>query len=217
MRMQEQAIVTHLAITKSKQVKVFQVRLPKNTIRIIGIETSIRLMGQSGPVKTPVPGPIKQAGAVAQVAQVAAPLASYGEFGRFMFFRRNTFFGDLKLQSCERGNIFFVKDIEEDVNLGFGDFSQVGRWQALPYSHEWKREEDRVVVDGCTTIIQGIYKDGLIQAQQRAYVAIQQAPVTNPDVQVKSGPIYILSLYVWVEIGNTTEKKGAENDSCTCT
>jgi hypothetical protein len=206
MRMQEQAIVTHLAITKGKQVKVFQVRLPKNTIRIIGIETSVRLMGKEGTVPGPigVPGK-KDAKVMSKVEQVglAEPTdAFYGEVTHFNLFRRNTFFGDLKLQSCERGNIFFAKDIEEDVNLGFGDFSQIGRWQALPYSHEWKREEDHVVVDGCTTIIQGIYKDGFGQAQQKVYGPIGQQAIFNPEAVVKTGPVYILSVYVWVEVEN---------------
>lgn len=41
--MMQQVIITQIKITKSGQTKHFQVRLPKNTKRIIGIETSYRL------------------------------------------------------------------------------------------------------------------------------------------------------------------------------
>jgi hypothetical protein len=40
MIVREQVIVTRLVITRAGQVKHFQVRLPKNTKRIIGIEIS---------------------------------------------------------------------------------------------------------------------------------------------------------------------------------
>ena len=42
--MKEQVIVTQLRITKAGQSKHFQVRLPKNTKRIIGIEVGGRLV-----------------------------------------------------------------------------------------------------------------------------------------------------------------------------
>ena len=45
--MKEQVLITQLRITKAGQVKHFQVRLPKNAKRIIGIEVGGRL------IKTP--------------------------------------------------------------------------------------------------------------------------------------------------------------------
>lgn len=42
--MSEQVIITQIKITKSGQIKHFQVKLPKDTKRIIGIETSYRLI-----------------------------------------------------------------------------------------------------------------------------------------------------------------------------
>lgn len=45
--MKEQVIITQLRITKAGQVKHFQVKLPKNAKRIIGIEVGGRL------IKTP--------------------------------------------------------------------------------------------------------------------------------------------------------------------
>lgn len=43
----QQVIVTQIKITKQGQSKHFQVRLPKNTKRIIGIETGYRLIKKS--------------------------------------------------------------------------------------------------------------------------------------------------------------------------
>lgn len=54
--MKEQVIITQLRITKAGQVKHFQVKLPKNAKRIIGIEVGGRL------IKTP-----KRDGTVAEI------------------------------------------------------------------------------------------------------------------------------------------------------
>ncbi|MCA0429080.1 MAG: hypothetical protein LCH32_01105 [Bacteroidetes bacterium] len=42
--MKEQVLITQLRITKAGQVKHFQVKLPKNAKRIIGIEVGGRLI-----------------------------------------------------------------------------------------------------------------------------------------------------------------------------
>ncbi len=42
--MKEEVIVTRLLISKAGQLKHFQVRLPKNTKRVIGVELSCRIM-----------------------------------------------------------------------------------------------------------------------------------------------------------------------------
>ena len=40
----QQVIVSQVHITKAGQLKFFQMKLPKNTKKIIGIETGIRLV-----------------------------------------------------------------------------------------------------------------------------------------------------------------------------
>jgi hypothetical protein len=205
MKMREQALVTHLNITKAGQVRNFQVRLPKNTIQIIGIETSIRLLtgsrdGVPVPLPQPTPAPVPKQ-AVAQAAKVIVPIETVG----LMTFRRDTFFGDLRLQSCEQANIFYAKHVQTDENIGMGDYSQSGRWRVLPYTHEGKAEEETVKVNGNSTIIQGIYKDGYVQSRL-AY---------NPD-QIKIPVGYVVSVYIWIEIGEQAEKKGGRHDDSTC-
>lgn len=39
----EKVVVAELRITKKKQIKHFQIKLPKDTVRIIGIETSVHV------------------------------------------------------------------------------------------------------------------------------------------------------------------------------
>jgi hypothetical protein len=209
MKMREQALVTHLNITKAGQVRNFQVRLPKNTIQIIGIETSVRLLtGRRDEVPVPLPQPVpfpqpvpvpKQA--AAQAAKVIVPI----EFAGLMTFRRDTFFGDLRLQSCEQANIFYAKHVQTDENIGMGDYSQSGSWRVLPYTHEGKAEEETVKVNGNSTIIQGIYKDGYVQSRL-AY---------NPD-QIKIPVGYVVSVYIWIEIGEAIKEKGGRHDGSTC-
>jgi hypothetical protein len=205
MKMREQALVTHLNITKAGQVRNFQVRLPKNTIQIIGIETSVRLLtgnrdGVPVPLPQPVPAPLPRQ-AVAQAAKIIVPFESAG----LMTFRRDSFFGDLRLQSCEQANIFYAKHVQTDENIGMGDYSQSGSWRVLPYTHEGKAEEETVKVNGDSTIIQGIYKDGYVQSRF-AY---------NPD-QIKIPIGYVVSVYIWIEIGEAIKEKGGRHDGSTC-
>jgi len=96
-------------------------------------------------------------------------------------FKRNMLIGELKLQSCEEANIFYATHLQTDENLGAGDFSQNRNWRASAFTHQSKTEEDIVIVDGDSTIIQGIYKDRI-------------GEVNKGDFE------YIVNVYVWIEI-----------------
>lgn len=109
----------------------------------------------------------------------------------FISFKRNILIGELKLQSCEEANIFYAEHIHTDENLGWADYSENASWQASAFTHQTKTEEDVVVVDGDSTIIQGVYKDKLGE-------------------QNSSDFEYVITIYVWVEVEQPDEKKGAE-------
>lgn len=96
-------------------------------------------------------------------------------------FKRNKLIGELKLQSCEQANIFYATHIQSDENIGAGDFSQNRNWRASLFSHQTKTEEDIVIVDGDSTIIQGIYKDRLGEQSKADYE-------------------YVVNVYLWIEI-----------------
>lgn len=179
--MREQVVITPVNITKAGEVRFFQIRLPKNSRQIIGIEIGGRRIskGENGALLFPLQPPIiKEPGIFASMSSTLD----------WLTFKRNTFIGELKLQSCEQANIFFAADIQTDENLGFGDFSQNSKWQAIVFSHQSKTEEDTVKVNGDTTIVQGIYKDRLGEQ-------------SKTDVQ------YIVNVYVWVEIEDESANK----------
>lgn len=165
--MREQVVITPVSIKKSGEIKYFQIRLPKNSKQIIGIE-----IGSRG---------------------ISEKLKATGVLPPWLTFNRNTFIGEMKLQSCEQANIFYATDIQLDENLGFGDFSQNITWQANNFSHQRKTEEETVKVNGDTAIVQGVYKDRIGEQN-------------NIDMQ------YTVNVYVWVEIEEicSTENKSAE-------
>lgn len=107
----------------------------------------------------------------------------------FISFNRNTLIGELKLQSCEEANIFYAAHIHTDENLGWADYSKHAGWQASAFTHQMRMEEDVVMVDGDSTIIQGVYKDRLGEQN-------------TTELE------YVISVCVWVET-ESEEKKGA--------
>lgn len=103
--------------------------------------------------------------------------------------KRNEFVGELKLQSCEQANIFYSEHIQNDTRIGEGDYSEKALWKPAVFSHQNKTEEDIVVVDGESTIIQGHFKDRIGEMNQQNYE-------------------YVITVYVWVEVEDQTEEKG---------
>lgn len=154
--MEAGVLVTQLKITRAGQSKYFQVRLPKNTKQILGVETGLRLISS-----------IEQGEVIAlEKFQVS--------------FKRNILVGELKLQSCEEGNIFYATQIQTEENLSSGDYSEIKNWKATLYTHQNKAEEDTAKVEGDSTILQGIYKDKIGEMRKE-------------DME------YELSVYVWIE------------------
>lgn len=171
----EQVVVTSIRITKSGQVKHFQVKLPKNTTRIIGIELGGRWLAQS-----------KDGGTLPHATEaVFTELVKYEQVAikaesRSPLFKKNLLVGEIKLQSCEEANIFYAADVQGDSNLAYGDFTQNAFWKPSTFTHQAHSFEEKIIVDGNSTIIQGVYKD-------------------RYGDQTKQVPNYIVNLYVWTE------------------
>ena len=154
--MQEQVIVTPLKITKARQVKHFQIKLPSNAKHIIGIEiggkfladTKVKVSLEVAPAPNPATG--------IPVRDIVA-----GNETRKGLFKRNTLVGELKLQSCEEANIFYAGYLQLDNNMTYGDFTQNRFWKANNFTHQQQCFEDTVIVDADSTMIQGFYKDSL--------------------------------------------------------
>ncbi len=146
-----QVIITPLKIIKAGQVKHFQIKLPQTAKKIVGVELGGHFISEL----------------------ITTPTAS--EFTRF---KANTLIGDLKLQSCERANIFYAGQLQVDNNLDFADFTKSAFIKIKPFTHQSKQFEDTISVDANSTIIQGIYKDAI-------------GKQTGTDLS------YLLKIYLW--------------------
>ena len=152
----EQVIVTTLSIKKAGQVKHFQVKLPQNTKRVIGVEMGVRWVTERiVPILTAEPK-----------IQLAI--------------KQNQVIGEVKLQSCDEANVFYAGQIITDENRSYGDFSKKAGWKPSEMTHQNQQLEDTVIVDGKSTILQGMYQD--VYAKQLA---------TVPDYKAR--------IYVWIE------------------
>jgi len=177
----EKVIVTPLRIIAAGQICHFQVKIPRDAKRIIGIET----------------------GLLYSPPQVEAPP------GIFQF-TQDTFLGDVRLQSCEDTNIFFAEDIYfRDNNLGFGDFAAaLSHLPRLPETYSYKREEFVINTAGTTTIIKGIYRDrqqgtntgggGEDSLQTTTISTINHITTVNTNTFLA----YTVNIYLWYELLN---------------
>ncbi len=185
--MKEQAIITKVSIKRQGERKHFQIKLPKNTKFIVGVEYGGRLIDHSDAVAVrtaiePSPKIIPPVGTEIVGADGTSGTGSSGGVDTpRQFFKRNQLIGELKLQSCEESNWFFAVDVfVSDANLGFGDFSQSG-FPVKDYTHGNKRTEELVKVDAESTIIQGWYLDSLGKSQKA-------------DIK------YEVNVYVWINV-----------------
>ena len=135
--MREEAIVISKDINSSGQYVYFQLSLPKDTGRIIGLEygtiTGEMITDRVGFSIEAVPGPFE---VVANAVK-----------GRLT----------LQVPGCE--NLFFQGDIVEDKNRHMGEVAAQLQWLPAAWSHGRKREEITFSVDKKSNLIEGIYKD----------------------------------------------------------
>ena len=144
--MKEQVSITNIRINRQGERKHFQIKLPRNTKFIIGLEYGCRLIDNASVL-------LVQAGSGLAAMQTRTP------------FTRNQLIGELKLQSCEEANWFYSTDVvATDVNLNYVDFSQSG-FQINDFTHGNKRTEEIVKIDAESTIIQGWFLDSLGKSQ----------------------------------------------------
>jgi hypothetical protein len=150
----ESVTVYTIPISKKGEWKYFQVRLPKDARKIIGVETGLHVLDEL---------PFEVAGAVIK------------RFG----IERNKLFGELKMQSLDTANIFYAKDIvEEDRNMGNDAIRIINNtppaerrmaflkvdpppdlWQPMfPFTHGCKLEEDGLLMLH-NPVVAGIYND----------------------------------------------------------
>ena len=174
--MKEEVIIQSIGITKKNEQQFFQVKLPRDTNKIIGIETGLYIL--------------------------AAPLYSFvPSEDNSGFIRRNNMMGVLQLQTNGKPDIFYSKEIfERDLNIGEAEIKiipdqpkqeeKVAFLREEPpdgnsfdfftcWTHGSKREEDPLNICGCT-LINGQFKDAIGEYFGR-------------DISYK------VILYIWIE------------------
>lgn len=179
----EQVIITPIIIRKAGQVRHFQVKLPKNAKRIIGIELGGRWLGESIDKVIAVPAAASASPAAAPTEAIKKEMLALKATTerKANFFKRNILIGEIRLQSCEEANIFYAGHLQGDNNIGYGDFSKNSYWTSTVFTHQANAFEERVIVDAESTIIQGVYKD-------------------RYGEHYKTIVNYLVNVYVWIEI-----------------
>jgi hypothetical protein len=130
--MKNKVHITEITINRKGQIHHFQMQVPSNAKHIVAVELGGHLLSDKIVLNV-----------------TTSPTR----------FKRNTLVGELKLQSCERANIFYAGNLSIDNNLGYGDFSQSTFWKPKAFTHQSKVFQDTVFVNAESTIIQGVYKD----------------------------------------------------------
>lgn len=134
--LREEVISQELLITTKGTIRHFQLRVPANAEKIIGMECGVR-------IDTTIPT-LQQPAGFSQSLQYFPP--------RVM--------GEIRLQNVGQGNLFYAVDvIEQDAHLGFADFSSQPGFAPKCWTHCNKREAVEVELNRQTAIIMGMYKD----------------------------------------------------------
>jgi hypothetical protein len=163
----KEVVIVPISISKAGQICHFQVKLPKNTKCVTGVQLGARWTGQvSSDGKIPMP--------------INPNLPEPNEW-RSIFFQRNILLGEVKLQSCEKANIFYAGQVQLDNNLRYGVFGQNNFWRPQPFTQQIQWFEDVAQADGISTIIQGVYQD-------------------RYGTSTGNIPEYTVNVYVWTEI-----------------
>lgn len=178
--MKEGVIIKTISIKRQGERKHFQIRLPKDTKFIIGVEYGGRLISRSD-VKIDIPKAVIKAEAATHEAVYTTESGAVRDEKPRALFKRNQLIGELKLQSCEEANWFYAADVfVNDANLNWGDFSQAG-FTVNDFTHGNKRTEEIVKVDAESTIINGWYLDAL-------------GKTLKVDIN------YEIKVYVWINV-----------------
>ena len=165
----EEAIVHTIEINRLGQSSYFQVELPSDTTKIIGVETSA-IRKASGASSSDLFFYFGSFTPIIPIADVDPP---------FVIHKTETV-GILTLQSPDTGGIFFQGDVrQKDISSKYADFTQYpavfGQW-----SHDRKRHETSINVSSCSKLVEGHFKD--------TWGALYSYHV-----------IYQFNIYIWVE------------------
>lgn len=130
----QEVIAKSLTISRIGEKHHFQMPLPRDAVRIIGVE-----YGTSEKYGVPVPSPY-------QIVESSMPVHLNKVIGRLT----------LKAAGCE--GIFYQGDLVEDRNIEFGETVAHVIWDPLPWSHGRKRHEIEINISE-NRMVQGFFQD----------------------------------------------------------
>jgi hypothetical protein len=134
---QQEAIVHTLYINRIGEKQFFQVALPKDALRIIGLEYAVRKMD----------------GELIIEASFADDLSEAPYFEK----KSNKIIGQLSLQNSSCAGLFFQGDLIDDKNIGLHEHIAAAQFVPKDWIQSTKREEIRFCVSG--DVIEGLFKD----------------------------------------------------------
>lgn len=137
--MNEEAIVRILQVNRIGEIIHFQVQLPNDTKRIIGLEYGTT--GQNGVFLGSPEFP--------PVAEVQPSFRVYA----------NKVIGKISLQNPGSENVFYQGNLIEDRNAELHEGTASTLWQTTSWIHARKREEVSLNVEGNTSFIEGFFQN----------------------------------------------------------
>ncbi len=152
----ENVIITNFLIERPKQIKLFEMKIPREADNIIGIETGLTWISGIPPIPSSPP-----------------------DWSLPMTIQRNLHLGEIKFQSYEKANIFYIQELVMNQNLDYADFTSKFFIPKV-YTHSYQFNEEPIKVNGNTTILQGVFRDKLADSYSGAFS-------------------YIVRVYVWYE------------------
>ena len=145
----ERLVIETFIIDKPKQVKIFEVRIPREVEHIIGVELGFNL----------TEGTIHE--------DPAGGSAGLG-WDIPLRFKRNICVGELRMQSFSKANLFYAGEIKLDKNIDYGDFAS----QFFPpkeYTHQAHSGEVKIKLTSKNRLIRTIYRDKLSEGIAGGY------------------------------------------------
>lgn len=141
----KRVIITSFLIDKPKQVKLFQIKLPRDTKSVLGVETSLLWMnGSLPPLEIIQPWDLP-----------SAP-------------KRSTLIGEVKLQSTGTANIFFTNELFASAAFDFGDFT--AEWlEEKPCHTNQQAFDSNIEIDAEGNVLLGFFSDKVFEQQAPPY------------------------------------------------
>lgn len=157
----ESVIIESFVIDKPKQVKIFEVRIPREVENIIGVELGFNLLE----------GNIADGSSSSSTTGGSdTPREGKGREGFVlpMKLSRNHSVGELRLQSYSKANLFYAGELAIDRNLDYADFTSQF-FSPKAYTHQANSFETEVKLTAKHRLVRGIYRDNLADSITGSY------------------------------------------------